>query len=209
MFGIQDFSLFLITTIIFIIVPGIDAMFVLSKNISNGRAIGIASSAGVATGAFVHTVLSVIGLSFILSQSVVIFTALKVIGGIYLIYIGAKSLFQKSKELEIKRTSSGSLKKDYMQGVLTNVSNPKSILFYLSFLPQFISADNSYGSLPFLILWATFSMFLLVWYVLVSYGAALATKNLKDSKVINAIMNKVAGVVFIGIGLKLMAAKPQ
>lgn len=111
MFGIQDFSLFLITTIIFIIVPGIDAMFVLSKNISNGRAIGIASSAGVATGAFVHTVLSVIGLSFILSQSVVIFTALKVIGGIYLIYIGAKSLFQKSKELEIKRTSSGSLKK--------------------------------------------------------------------------------------------------
>lgn len=196
MFGIQDFSLFLITTIIFIIVPGIDAMFVLSKNISNGRASGIASSAGVATGAFVHTVLSVIGLSFILSQSVVIFTALKVIGGIYLIYIGAKSLFQKSKELEIKRTSSGSLKKDYMQGVLTNVSNPKSILFYLSFLPQFISADNSYGSLPFLILWATFSMFFLVWYVLVSYGAALATKNLKDSKVINAIMNKVAGVVF-------------
>lgn len=58
-------------------------------------------------------------------------------------------------------------------------------------------------------MWATFSMFLLVWYVLVSYGAALATKNLKDSKVINAIMNKVAGVVFIGIGLKLMAAKPQ
>ena len=209
MFGIENFSLFLITTIIFIIVPGIDAMFILSKNISSGRASGIASSAGIATGAFIHTILSTIGLSIILSQSLVIFTALKVIGGIYLIYIGANSLFQKSKELEIKRTSSGSLKKDYMQGVLTNVSNPKSILFYLSFLPQFISVDNSYGSLPFLILGATFSILMLVWYIFVSYGTTLATKNLRDSKMFNTIMNKVAGFVFIGLGLKLMTTKPQ
>lgn len=72
MFGIQEFSLFLITTIIFIIVPGIDAMFILGKNISNGRASGIASSAGIATGAFIHTILSAIGLSIILSQSLVI-----------------------------------------------------------------------------------------------------------------------------------------
>jgi threonine/homoserine/homoserine lactone efflux protein len=73
-----------------------------------------------------------IGLSIILSQSLVIFTALKVIRGIYLIYIGAKLLFQKSKELEIKHSSSGSLKEDYLQGVLTNVSNPKSILSCLN-----------------------------------------------------------------------------
>lgn len=96
-----------------------------------------------------------------------------------------------------------------MQGVLTNVSNPKSILFYLSFLPQFISAKNSYGSLPFLILGTTFSMLMLVWYVLVSYGTTLATNSLRDSKILNTIMNKVAGVVFIGLGLKLMTTKPQ
>lgn len=209
MFGIEGFSLFLITTIIFIIVPGIDAMFVLGKNISSGRTSGIASSAGVATGALIHTLISAIGLTIILSQSVVFFTTLKFVGGIYLIYIGAKALFQKSKELEIKSTSKGTLKKDYMQGVLTNVANPKSILFYLSFLPQFISVDNSYGSLPFLILGATFAILMFVWYVLVSYATTLATKSLRDSKMFNLIMNKVTGVVFIGLGLKLMTTKPQ
>jgi threonine/homoserine/homoserine lactone efflux protein len=139
----------------------------------------------------------------------VVFTALKVIGGIYLIYIGAKSLFRKDRELDIKRVSSGTLKKDYMQGVLTNVSNPKSILFYLSFLPQFISTGNGYGSLPFLILGGTFSVLMLAWYVFVSYGTTLAAKNLKNSKVFTVVMNKVAVIVFIGIGLKLMTAKPQ
>lgn len=209
MFGIHDFSLFLITTIIFIVVPGIDAMFVLSRSISNGRASGIASSAGIATGAFVHTILSTVGLSLLLSQSVVLFTALKIVGGLYLIYIGAKALFQKSKGLEVRQVSKGSLKKDYWQGVITNVSNPKNILFYLSFLPQFVSANSSQNALPFLILGATFSLVVLIWYISVSYFTSFATKSIKDSKLFNTIMNKVSGLVFIGLGIKLMSTKQQ
>jgi len=97
-----------------------------------------------------------------------------------------------------------------MKGVLTNISNPKSISLYLSFLPQFVSADNSYTSLPFLILGTTFSLLILIgWYAFVSDGTTLATKNLRDSKIFNAILNKAAGVVFIGVGLKLMTTKPQ
>ena len=209
MFGIHDFGLFLITTIIFIVVPGIDAMFVLSRSISNGRASGIASSAGIATGAFVHTIFSTVGLSLLLSQSIVLFTALKIIGGLYLIYIGTNALFQKSKRLEVKQVSNGSLKKDYWQGVVTNVSNPKNILFYLSFLPQFVSADNSQSPLPFLILGVTFSLVVLIWYIGVSYFTSFATKSIKDNKLFQTIMNKVSGLVFIGLGIKLMSTKQQ
>ncbi|MFJ5771655.1 LysE family translocator [Psychrobacillus sp. NPDC093180] len=209
MFGIHDFGLFLITTLIFIVVPGIDAMFVLSRSISNGRASGIASSAGIATGAFVHTILSTIGLSLLLSQSIVLFTALKIVGGLYLIYIGGKALFQKSKGLELKQVSKGSRKKDYWQGVITNVSNPKNILFYLSFLPQFVSANSNQSALPFLILGTTFSLVVLIWYISVSYFTSFATKSVKDSKLLHTIMNKVSGLVFIGLGFKLMSAKQQ
>ncbi len=207
MLGIQNFDVFLITTIIFIIVPGIDAMFVLSRSVSNGRASGIASSAGIATGAFIHTILSTVGLSLLLSQSIVLFTALKIIGGLYLIYIGIKSIVQKSDGIKIKQVLAGSLKKDYWQGVITNVANPKNILFYLSFLPQFVSTDSVENALPFLILGATFSLVVLIWYISVSFFTSFATKGIKDSKLFNTIMNKVSGVVFVGLGVKLMSSK--
>jgi len=207
MLEIQNFDVFLITTIIFIIVPGIDAMFVLSRSVSNGRASGIASSAGIATGAFIHTILSTVGLSLLLSQSIVLFTALKIIGGLYLIYIGIKSIVQKSDGIKIKQVLAVSLKKDYWQGVITNVANPKNILFYLSFLPQFVSTDSVENALPFLILGATFSFVVLIWYISVSFFTSFATKDIKDSKLFNTIMNKVSGVVFVGLGVKLMSSK--
>lgn len=207
MFGIHDFTLFLISSLIFIATPGIDSMFVLSRSISNGRASGLAASAGIATGAFVHTILSTVGLSIILSQSVVLFTVIKIIGGIYLIYIGIKSLLSKGKGISIMNTSNVSIKKNYLQGVITNVANPKNILFYLSFLPQFSSANSGNESLSFLLLGTTFAVIVLLWYVLVTYFSTLATKTLKDNKTFNNILNKVSGIVFIALGMKLMTAK--
>ncbi|MDQ0859487.1 LysE family translocator [Bacillus sp. V2I10] len=210
MFGIHDFTLFLISSLIFIATPGIDAMFVLSRSISNGRASGIAASAGIATGAFVHTILSTIGLSIILSQSVVLFTTIKIIGGIYLIYIGIKSLLTKGKGISLNNTSNvSSIKKNYLQGVITNVANPKNILFYLSFLPQFASTTSGNKSLSFLLLGTTFAVIALLWYVLVTYFSTIATKTIKDNKTFNNILNKVSGIVFIALGMKLMIANDR
>ncbi|MFS0605572.1 LysE family translocator [Peribacillus frigoritolerans] len=209
LFGIHDFTLFLLSSLIFIATPGIDAMFVLSRSISNGRASGMAASAGIATGAFVHTILSTIGLSIILSQSVVLFTAIKIIGGIYLVYIGIKSLLKKSEGVSLKNVSNVSNKKHFVQGVITNVANPKNILFYLSFLPQFASTNNGTGSLSFLLLGSTFAVIVLVWYVLVTYFSTLATKAIRDNKTFNSILNKISGVVFIALGWKLIVAKPN
>lgn len=184
-------------------------MFVLSRSISNGRASGMAASAGIATGAFVHTILSTIGLSIILSQSVVLFTAIKIIGGIYLVYIGIKSLLKKSEGVSLKNVSNVSNKKHFVQGVITNVANPKNILFYLSFLPQFASTNNGTGSLSFLLLGSTFAVIVLVWYVLVTYFSTIATKAIRDNKTFNSILNKISGVVFIALGWKLIVAKPN
>ncbi|WP_250620087.1 LysE family translocator [Bacillus subtilis] len=102
MFGIHDLFLFVLSSFIFIAAPGIDAVFVLSRSISNGRARGFAASAGIATGAFIHTILATVGLSIILAKSVVLFTAIKLVGGLYLIYIGMKALLKKSDGITLK-----------------------------------------------------------------------------------------------------------
>lgn len=209
LFGIHDFTLFVVSALIFIAAPGIDAVFVLSRGISNGRASGMAASAGVATGAFVHTILSTVGLSLILSQSVTLFTAIKIIGGVYLIYIGIKSLLKKGKGIDLKRTSDVPLRKHYIQGVITNVANPKNILFYLSFLPQFAPTNGENGSLALLLLGSTFALIVLLWYSLVTYFSTLATKTLKDNKTFNIVLDKVSGIVFIALGLKLLVTKPN
>ncbi|WP_069840353.1 LysE family translocator [Bacillus sp. F56] len=207
MFGIHDLFLFVLSSFVFIAAPGIDAVFVLSRSISNGRASGFAASAGIASGAFVHTILATVGLSIILAKSVVLFTAIKIVGGLYLIYIGMKALLKKSDGITLKDTANETLKKHYTQGVITNIANPKNILFYLSFLPQFASTSGSTVSLSFLILGSIFAVIALLWYILVTYFSTMATKTIKDNKKFNHILNKVSGTVFIALGCKLMVSQ--
>lgn len=118
MFGIHDLFLFVLSSFVFIADPGIDAVFVLSRSISNGRASGFAASAGIATGAFVHTILATVGLSIILAKSVVLFTAIKLVGGLYLIYIGIKALLKKNDGITLKDAANETLKNIISRGLL-------------------------------------------------------------------------------------------
>ncbi|MDO7347975.1 LysE family translocator [Bacillus stercoris] len=159
--------------------------------------------------ALLFTLLATVGLSIILAKSVVLFTAIKIVGGLYLIYIGMKALLKKSDGITLKDTANETLKKHYIQGVITNIANlanPKNILFYLSFLPQFASTSGSTVSLSFLILGSIFAVIALLWYILVTYFSTMATKTLKDNKKFNHILNKVSGTVFIALGCKLMVS---
>ncbi|KYD23928.1 hypothetical protein B4110_3833 [Parageobacillus toebii] len=130
--------------------PGTDTMYIISRSISQGRKAGVYSVLGISTGSFIHTLLAAFGLSIILKQSIVLFTAIKIIGAAYLICLGIKMLFQKSPlTFEPSALQHLELRKIYMQGVITNVTNPKVALFFISFLPQFIITDNPYGPIPF------------------------------------------------------------
>lgn len=159
------------------ITPGTDTMYIVSRSVSQGKKAGIYSVLGISTGSLVHTFLAAVGLSVILTTSVVLFTIIKIIGAGYLIYLGVRMLIQKSSNLELKDTKSMSLKKIYTQGLLTNVTNPKVALFFISFLPQFISGDNTYGPLPFIILGLSFVMTGTVWCLLVAIFSSYATKK--------------------------------
>lgn len=207
MFDIVSFQLFLITVLIICITPGIDMMFILNRSISQGRDAGIYSALGVSVGAVVHTILSGLGLSVILQTSVVLFIIIKVVGAVYLIYLGIQMFISKQSSISIKKTVYQSRRKLFVQGVITNVTNPKVALFFISFIPQFISVDNQYGPIPFLILGSIFAvMGAITSFIIAIFSSSLTTK-LRDNIVAEKIINKISGAVFVILGISLFGTK--
>ncbi len=207
MFDIVSFQLFLITVLIICITPGIDMMFILNRSISQGRDAGIYSALGVSVGAVVHTILSGLGLSVILQTSVVLFTIIKVVGAVYLIYLGIQMFISKQSSISIKKTVYQSRRKLFVQGVITNVTNPKVALFFISFIPQFISVDNQYGPIPFLILGSIFAVIgAITSFIIAIFSSSLTTK-LRDNIVAEKIINKISGAVFVILGISLFGTK--
>ena len=207
MFGIENYGAFIVSGIILNITPGADTMYILGKSVSQGRKAGVLSVLGISSGSIAHTMLAALGLSVILQRSLIAFSLVKYLGVAYLVFLGCKTLVSKPTG-----NLAGSPKKEsyfsvYRQGLLTNILNPKVALFFLAFLPQFISADNSYGALPFIILGLTFVCTGTIWCLGLALFSSFASRKLRDSEKLSNAMNKVAGITFIGLGLNLLRTK--
>lgn len=208
MLGITGYGVYLLSSILINLTPGTDTMFILSRSVSQGRKAGIYSVLGISTGVFIHTLFAAFGLSIILAESIVLFTAIKFIGAGYLIYLGIKMVFQKtSLHIDSTPEQEVELKKIYWQGVITNVTNPKVALFFISFLPQFVLTDHHFGPVPFLILGISFIITGTIWCFIVAYFASTATKQLRENTKISKLLNKLTGIVFVCLGVTLLKAK--
>ncbi len=207
MLGIINYKLFIISSILLNLTPGADTIYILGKGISKGKKAAIISALGISTGCMVHTVLAAFGLSVILSKSIIAFNIVKAVGAFYLIYLGIKSMKTKDfslKEEDKENISSGKI---FREGILTNVLNPKVALFFLSFMPQFISSNNSFGAIPFIVLGSTFVFTGTIWCLILAISSSLMTKKLKEKPSFSKILNRVTGIIFVGLGLKLLTSK--
>ncbi len=207
MLGIINYKLFIISSILLNLTPGADTIYILGKGISKGKKAAIISALGISTGCMVHTVLAAFGLSVILSKSIIAFNIVKAVGAFYLIYLGIKSMKTKDfslKEEDKENISSGKI---FREGILTNVLNPKVALFFLSFMPQFISPNNSFGAISFIVLGSTFVFTGTIWCLILAISSSLMTKKLKEKPSFSKILNRVTGIIFVGLGLKLLTSK--
>lgn len=209
MYGIENYWGFIITGIILNLTPGVDTMYILTRSITQGRRAGIYSVLGISSGGLIHTILAAFGLSIILAKSAFAFSIIKYIGVAYLFYLGIKMLIEKNNLLDnkIKNIGTIDLFRIYRQGLFTNVLNPKVALFFLSLLPQFINPLYANGTIPFLILGATFITTGTIWCLILVYSASFITKTLRYNNRIGRIMQKISGIIFIGFGIKLLAYK--
>ncbi|MFC4321599.1 LysE family translocator [Litchfieldia salsa] len=208
MYGIINFEVFLIASLLLNLTPGTDTMYIVSRSISQGRLAGIYSTLGISAGIITHTLLAAFGLSVILMQSTVLFTLIKMIGAVYLAYLGIKMLLEKQSEKSQVSLSQQSHIKIFVQGMITNVTNPKVALFFLAFLPQFIQSDSSVTSpIPFILLGLSFTITAGIWSLFTVYFSSMATNKLKGNSKISNLLNRLTGIVFIAMGLKLLSTK--
>jgi threonine/homoserine/homoserine lactone efflux protein len=205
MFGIQNFSLFLISCILLNITPGQDTMYILGQSVAQGRKAGIISVFGIMSGVLVHTMLAAFGLSIILATSSLAFSIVKYLGAGYLLWIGFGFLLKGQKDQHIELVKNVPVKSwtIYRQGVLTNVLNPKVSLFFLSFLPQFVVPQANVVFVPFLLLGMTFFTTGSIWCMFLVLGSTWLKGKIGHRTALGGITKKLTGALFVGLGVKL------
>ncbi|WP_111706239.1 LysE family translocator [Lutibacter citreus] len=206
MSGIENYLGFIIAGIIMNLTPGADTIYIITRSIAQGKKAGIYSVLGIGSGAIIHITLAGFGLSVLLAKSILLFNIIKLIGALYLIYLGVKMLLDNSKlftdeKIEFNKTD---LWKIYRQGFITNLMNPKVAIFFLSLLPQFIKPEYVNSPIPFLILGLTFLTTGTIWCLFLAYSASFMTNTLRENDRIGKILKKVSGFVFISLGLQLL-----
>ncbi|MFJ7728589.1 LysE family translocator [Neobacillus sp. NPDC097160] len=208
MFGITNYGVFLLSALLLNLTPGTDTMYILGRSISQGRKAGIYSAMGITLGGLVHTLLAAFGLSIILTKSVLLFMIIKILGAVYLVYLGINMLLaKKAPEKDgLNNQQNIPLKKIFFQGLLTNITNPKVALFFLAFIPQFIDANHS-SPLPFLLLGLTFCCTGGLWSLVVANFSSIFTKRLRNNTNIEFILNKAMGFIFIAMSIALLKTK--
>ena len=207
-FGIHHFELFVAAGILLNLTPGPDTAYILGRSIAQGRAAGIASAFGIAAGSIFHTCAAALGLSAVLTTSAWAFTAIKLVGGAYLVFLGIKMFFQRRQRLNLPSNFQRSTTRAaFRQGVLTNVLNPKVALFFLAFLPQFIDPNSTAKVPAFVTLGLTFVTTGTIWCLILAWFAAALGKRLRDNPTIAEFLNRAVGSLFVFLGIRLAATR--
>ena len=208
MFGIHDFPLFLASGILLNLAPGPDTAYILGRSIAQGRTAGIASAFGISVGSIFHTCAAALGLSAFLATSAWAFSAIKLIGGGYLVFLGIKLILERGEQFFVpsgfRHFNSGAA---FRQGILTNLLNPKVALFFLAFLPQFIDPASTAKIPAFLALGVTFVTTGTIWCMILAWFAAAFSQRLRAHREISQWLNRAIGSLFVFLGARLAATR--
>lgn len=208
MFGVENFYLFLTVSLLINISPGPDMIYTAARSLSQGIRAGVFSALGIFAGCLFHITAAIFGLSKVIEESVLVFSIIKYAGAAYLIYLGIRSLLNRKKtKKEIEDLPRLSDQKIFLQGVLTNVLNPKVAIFFLSFLPQFIDPHSVHlkEQIAFLGLWFDIqgAVILIIVACIVGVFKNLLQKNTSFWN----WQEKITGLILFGLGIKILFSK--
>ncbi|HSO01366.1 MAG TPA: LysE family translocator [Gaiellaceae bacterium] len=190
-----------------IVVPGPAVLYIVAQSIDRGRLAGFVSALGVAVGGLVHVTAATIGLSSLLVSSATAFTAVKYAGAAYLIGLGLHTLLVRRDARPEAIVRERRLRRRFWQGVVVNVLNPKTALFFLAFLPQFVDPDQGSAALQLGVLGLVFVSLAVLSDSLWALAAGTASERLRGSRRFLAVQRYVSGSVFVGLGAVTAVAK--
>lgn len=203
--GVHDFALFVASGILLNLTPGADTLYIVTRATTLGRKAGAVAALGIAAGCCVHIVAAGLGLSALLATSAVAFTAVKLAGAAYLIYMGVMlwRTGPRSSNLAAAQLPATALPRIFAQGALTNILNPKVALFFLAFLPQFVDPEGTDRLAAFLLLGTVFNTTGLLWNLFVAWSSAGIGRRFNGLPARMHALHRIAGAVFVALGIKL------
>lgn len=200
MIDTTSYSVFLLAAFTLLIIPGPAVLYITARSIEQGRMAGIVSTLGIGTGAFVHVTFAALGLSALLVSSALAFMVVKYLGAAYLIYLGVTTLMSKTKADVDAEFQVQPLRKIFTQGIIVNILNPKTALFFFAFIPQFVNPDGNV-TLQILFLGATFILMAICTDGLYAIFAGTIGNYLRGNQRFANAQKWFSGIVYIFLGV--------
>lgn len=199
---------FIIASLAVITIPGQDMMLIMTKSIAAGTRAGMLTAAGVSSGLIVHTIIVSLGLGSVIMASALLFTAIKIAGACYLFYLGYQLIKSEGnvdvRQLNGKRQGRLSL---FLYGAASNISNPKILIFYLAFLPQFVRQGSASPVLTIFCMGIVFAALTFLMKMPVAIFSGLLSAWFKKNVAVLKWFMRASGGILILTGLKVLAEK--
>jgi threonine/homoserine/homoserine lactone efflux protein len=206
--SLSTYAVFLATAMALLAIPGPAVLYVVTRSIEMGRSGGIASVAGITTGTFVHVGLATAGLSSLILASKAAFDAVKYVGAAYLIFLGVRRLLTKAEDRVEEGGPPRTRRRAYTQGIVVNLTNPKTIVFIFAFIPQFVDPNARHVWLQVLVLGASFACLGFLSDSVYALTAGAVADRLRGSRRIARFERWFGGSMLIGLGIAAAAWTP-
>ena len=185
--------------------PGPSMLYILSRSVGQSRSAGLVSAAGLATGGFVHVLLAAFGLAALFAYSPALYSTVKLLGAAYLIYLGIDTLRSSEPEPEgLQAVNMDALSRIYWQGVLVEVLNPKTMLFFVAFLPQFVDAATGSVTGQMFILGLLVPLTAMPSDLIVAFGGGTVAAKLSSNRSMSTALKWASALILIGLGLNIL-----
>jgi threonine/homoserine/homoserine lactone efflux protein len=198
---------FALACVVISVVPGPDMMFILANGIARGRTAGVVAAAGMSTGMAGHTVAAALGLGALLQAAPVALDAVRIAGAVFLVYLAVTTL-RSAKDVAAaapEKFGHRSLRRTYVMATLVNLSNPKVVLFYLAFLPQFVTQGGWPAPAQFLVMGAMLIAIGFCVDAAVGLGAGALSTVLLRRPAVRRWLDRVSAAIFGGLAVRLVA----
>tara|TARA_B100001057_G_scaffold496972_1_gene599878 strand:- start:4125 stop:4760 length:636 start_codon:yes stop_codon:yes gene_type:complete len=200
-------ALFISASLALAVAPGPDNLFVLSQSALYGRKSGLLVTLGLCSGLLLHVSAATLGVAALFQTSLIAFNLLKAVGAAYLLFLAFQAFSAGAAAFDDGPNMGLGPRELYFRGIIMNVTNPKVALFFLAFLPQFADGTRGSVTLQMLLLGALFMASTLLVFGAVAWFAGSFGERLQRSSAVQTVLNRMAGTIFIGLAVRLLAAQ--
>lgn len=199
--------IFMLSSLALLVIPGPAVLYIVTRSVQQGRTAGLVSALGVGLGSMVHILAAAAGLSALLLSSALAFTVVKVLGAGYLLYIGIRTLLERTPPPSEEEVPALPLGKIFAQGVVVNILNPKTALFFLAFLPQFVHPETGSPLIQILILGSCFVVLGVLSDSMYALLAGWLGKRLRKNQTFLRRQKYFAGSIYMALGVVAVGLK--